>query len=312
MVMDVRKTIILAKIETVYDTDPSPVATVDAILASNVTITETSSAEARGEQWKSLDSFPSVLGEQYAEIKFSTAVMGSGVAGTAPRLGVMLKASAHSETIISNTSVTYAPISQNHQSATFYIYMDGQLQIFTGCRGTGKAMFSAGKIISIEWTFMGRYAAPATIAFPATVTYETTAKLPLVAKSSLFTYNALTALTISEFTMDFGNKVVNRPSLNDPNAIKGFEIVGRKCMVTIDPERQAIITSFNFRSDWLTTTRAVSVVGTRSAGNIMTINVPQFNITKVTQAARNEFQIEKLEGEASALNGDDSYSIVFT
>ena len=311
MVMDVRKAVILAATEATYDVDPVPSATTNAILASDVTVKEAFGVVSRDEQWKFLDSFPSVLGDRMVQIDFETPALGSGAAGTAPRLGVLHKACAESETILSNTSVTYAPVSGNHQSCTLYVYLDGTRHIITGCMGSKKLMFSAGKKLVYKWSFQGRWAARTVTALPATVTYETTAKVPPVCKSCTLTYNAYIGLVVANVEFDDGNKVIKRPSLSDPNAIVGFEITGRAPKFTADPESQ-FLTSFNFRSDVLATTRALIIAAAQAAGNTITLNIPQANLSKIDYGAANNIVLEKLEGECSANNGDDSYSIVYT
>lgn len=311
MVMDVRKTVVLVKAETTYDTDPTPTSTVDALLAMGVEVKENAGVIPRDAQWKFLGQYPSLLGEQWAEVKMRIPVIGSGEANTAPRIGALLKACGHSETILSGVSVTYAPTSSNHGSCTIYVYKDGRLHILTGCRGTGKIGYEAGKALYMEFNMMGRYIVPTVASLPGTVTYESTVKVPPVCKSSTFTYNSKTTLVVGILEMDFGVNVVKRTSLNDANAIKGFEITGREPKFTIDPEAQ-FETSYAFRSDWLTTQRSISVVATRAAGNIITLNIPQSNITGITYEDREGIVVEKVEGECAESSGDDSYSIVFT
>lgn len=311
MVMDIRKTVILAKAETTYDTDPTPSPTVDAILAQEVEIKENAGVIERDVQWKFLDKLPSLEGEKWSEVSFKLPVIGSGTAGTAPRAGALLKSCGLAETVVSNTSVTYAPSSDNHGSVTLYIYKDGRLHIVKGCRGSMKMSFSAGKALMMEYTFMGRYAAPTVASLPATVTYESTIKVPPVCKASTFSYNSKTTLVVGTLEFDLANETVKRISLSDANAIKGFEITGRAPKVSIDPEGQ-FETSYDFRGDRLTTQRALSVNATRAAGNIVTLSIPQFNITKIEYADRDGIVVEKLDGEASASSGNDSFSLAYT
>jgi hypothetical protein len=190
----------------------------------------------RDAQWKFLGQLPSLLGEKWAEITFKVPVIGSGTAGTAPRVGALLKACGHSETVISNTSVTYKPTSGTHGSVTIYAYKDGRLHTLRGCRGTVKQTNEAGKALMHEYNFTGRYTAPTVAALPATVTYETTVKVPPVCKSSVFTYNSKTTLVVGTVELDAGVKVSKRTSLNDANSIAGFEITDREPKFTIDPD----------------------------------------------------------------------------
>lgn len=312
MVMDVKRTILLAKAETTYDTDPTPSATVDSLAVQDAQIKENASPVERNLQLLSLGNFPSLLGEQWAEISFKVAVLGSGTAGTAPRLGALLKACGLSETVVSSTSVTYAPTSSNHGSATIYLFKDGRRHIMTGCRGTFKLVYSAAKELMAEFTLMGRELTPTVTSLPSPVTYETTVRVPPVCKSSNFRYNSKSTLVVANVELDAAMKVVKRVSLNDSNAIAGFEITDRKPMVSIDPEAQ-FETSYDFRGDWLTTQRALAIVATRAAGNIVTLNVPNFNITKIEYADREGIQVEKIEGEATeSTTLNDAFSIAFT
>lgn len=311
MVMIVKKSVLLVKAETTYDTDSSPSGTIDSIIVQNAEIKENSSPIERGVQLNSLGDFASLLGEQWSEISFKVPVIGSGTAGTAPRLGALLKACGLGETVVSNTSVTYAPISANHGSATIYLYKDGRLHTMTGCRGSAKLVYSAGQELMAEFNMMGRYIAPSVASIPST-TYETTVRVPPVCKSTTFQYNSKSTLVVGTLELDLGMKVVKRPSLNDANAIKGFEIMDRKPKASIDPEGQ-FETSYAFRSDWLTTTRALSIVATRAAGNIVTLSIPQFNITKIEYADRDGIVVEKIDGEcAESTTLNDSFSIAFT
>lgn len=311
MVMIVKKSVLLAKAEVTYDTDPTPSGTVDALVVQDAQIKENAEAIERNLQLSSLGDFPSLLGEQWAEITFKLPVIGSGTPGVAPRAGALFKAMGLSETVVSNTSVTYNLVSANHGSATLWLYKDGRLHKMTGCRGTAKLIYAAGKELMLECSLMGRYAIPTVVSIPAT-TYETTVKAPPVCKSTTFQYNSKSTLVVGTLELDMGMKVVKRTSLNDANAIAGFEITDRKPKVSIDPEAQ-FETSYAFRSDWLTTQRALSIVATRAAGNIVTLNVPQFNITKIDYADRDGLLVEKIDGEASeSTTLNDAFSIAFT
>ena len=311
MVMVVKRSLLLAKLETTYDSDPTPSASSNAIAVQDAQIKENATAIERNLQLTSLGDFPSLLGEQWCEITFKVPVVGSGSAGTAPRIGCLLQACGLGETVSGGTSVTYAPVSSGHGSVTIWLYKDGRLHKMTGCRGSFKLSMPAGKEIMAEFTLMGRYAAPTNVSL-ATPTFESTVTLPPICKSTTFQYDSKSTLVVGTFELDAAMNVVKRMSLNDANAIAGFEITDRKPKVTIDPEAQ-IQTSYAFRSDWLTTTRALSIVATRAAGNIVTTNVPQAVITKVEYADRDGVLVEKLELEASESTSlNDSFNIVFT
>lgn len=311
MVMLIKKSVLLAKIESTYDTDPTPGGTTDSLLVMDADIKEIREPYERDVQWKFLDRLPAIEKESYVEVTFKMDVIASGSLALAPRTGALLKACGLAETIQSGVSVTYTVSSSSHGSVTLYLYKDGRLHTITGARGTFKLNFTAGQPLIAEFTFRGRYAAPTVASLPATVTYETTSTLPPVCKSSNFAYNSKTTLITNTVDFDSGIELVKRPSLNDANAVKGFEIVGFKPTCTIDPEAQ-VETSYAFRTDMMSTQRALAVSAIRAAGNNVTLNIPKFNITKVEYDNREGILVEKIEGEASAASGNDAFNIVFS
>ena len=310
MVMLSKKSIVLAKIETTYGTDPTPGST-DVIEAIDATIKEVSGVNERNVQLKTLSSLASLSGEKYSEVTFKVELKGSGSVALAPRLDPLLQACALNPVIASGTSVTYSPLSSAIKSCTLYLYKDGRLHIITGARGTVKAALEAGKQAILEFSFKGLWVTPTVVALP-TVSYETT--VPAVCKGTAFTFNAKTTLVASKMDLDLANSLVQRSSMIATNAIAGFEITGRKPVLSFDVESQ-IETSYGFRADMLTTTRAVSYVVGSAAGNICTINVPKFNITNIEYSDKDGVLIEGLTGECStsaAATGDDELTIVFT
>lgn len=301
--------LLLAKIETIYDTDSAPSAASDSMLAIDPKIKEIVDPVRRPAQVGSLSRLGSVAGSKYAEISFSMELKGSGTAGTAPRIGALLRACGMGNVVVSATSNTYSPESAGFESVTIWLYIDGRVHKVTGCRGDWKIKCEAGQMAMAEFTFKGRYADPALLAL-ATPTLETTT--PQVCKSCLFTYNSRTSLVVKNAELEINNTVAMRPSLNDANAIAGFEITDRDPFLTINPEC-TIETSYNFRGDALNQNlRAVSWVVGATAGNIITFTVPQWNPYWPEYEDRDEILVEKIKGEAVLTSGDDDLNIKFT
>ena len=308
MVMLKRKQVLLAKIETTYGTDVTPAAGDDAILAINPEIKETTEAVERNVNQSTLSNVPSVKGKQFAELTFQVEIKGSGTAGTAPRLGALLQACSYDETVVSNTSVTYEPVSSSQKSITMYLYIDGRRHIITGARGSVKISAEAGSIAILEFTFKGKYQAPTNQAI-VTGTYDT--PLPPVAKSCQFSYNSKTTLCSKSVEIDTANTIAQRDCMSEASGIAGFEITARKPVMTFDVEAQ-IETSYDFRTDQMTNQRAVSFVIGATAGNICTVTVPKYNITDIEYGDAEEILLEKLTGECSINSGDDEIAIAFT
>jgi hypothetical protein len=300
--------LLLAKIETTYDTDPTPTAAANSILALDPSIKEGIDPVRRPAQIGSLSRLGSVDGKKMVEVAFKIEIKGSGTAGTAPRIGPLLRACGFGETIVSNTSVTYLPVSASFESVTIWFYIDGRLHKVTGCRGDVKFTTEAGQFAVAEFTLKGRYAASTLVALP-TPTLETT--LPAVAKSATFQYNSLSTLVVKSGLIEMNNEVVERPSLNDANSIAGFEITGRDPMLTIDPE-MIIETSYAFRTDAFTNQRDVTWVVGSTAGNILTVDVPKFNPYFPEYTDRDEIMVETIKGECAQNSGNDEVSLAFT
>jgi hypothetical protein len=312
MVMLKKKSVLLVKAETVYGTDPTPGPTTDALLVNDANIKEAFGVVERTAQWSFLDTLPSVLGEQYVELSFKVDICGSGTPGTGPRVGALLKACGLAATNSPGVSDTYTVSSGSHVSVTIYLYMDGRQYVVTGCRGkSAKMVWTAGQPLVAEFTMVGLYTAATAAAIPGTVTYESTVKLPSMCKSSAFAYNSKTTLVTNTVELDFGIVSAKRPSVSASTGVAGFEITGFNPKCTIDPECQ-VETSYTFRADQLATTRALTVKSTRAAGNICTLNVPTFLITKIEYADRDGVLVEKVEGECAAGSGNDAFNIVFT
>lgn len=300
--------LILARIETTYDTDPTPSVSSHSLLAMDISFKEIVDPVRRPAQIASLSRLPSVAGQKYAEVSFKVEGKGSGSAGTAPRIGALLRACGFLETISGGTSVTYTPVSSSFESVTIYFFVDGRRHIVTGCRGDVKITCEAGQMSIFEFTMKGRYADPTLVALSSPTLESTT---PSVCKSCNFQYNSKSTLVLKSALIEMNNQVVPRPSLNDANSIAGFEITGRDPMVTIDPE-DLIETSYSFRGDAFVSLRALSWVVGATAGNILTVSIPKFNPYFPEYADRDDILVANIKGEATQNSGNDEVSMVFT
>ena len=172
MALLTRKRVILIEAEASnnYGTDPNPAAT-NVVLVTDLSITPQSSDVVNRDVVRPfLGASEQLLSNTKVECTFSVELAGSGTAGTAPRYGDALKACGLSETVVSSTSVTYAPVQTGFTSVTIHYNVDGVRHIVTGCRGTFELSAEVGAIPTINFTFTGIYNAPTDTALP-TVTY---------------------------------------------------------------------------------------------------------------------------------------------
>lgn len=90
---------IWAKIETTYGTDPVPTASANGIEARNVSFTPMKIATVENDVAQPYFGNSALISVAYeAQISFDIAIQGSGVAGTPPALGPLLRGAAHAET----------------------------------------------------------------------------------------------------------------------------------------------------------------------------------------------------------------------
>jgi len=175
----IRNTVILAKSEVTYGTDPTPTGGANAMLVSNVNINPLQAQNVPRDLITGyMGGFQQLVGNRFVEVSFEVELVGSGTAGSAPAWGPLMLACAFAETITATVRVDYTPVSSAFGSATIYWYDDGLLHKLTGARGNVTVRMGAGGRPVLAFTFRGLYNAP-TAATNATPTY-TAFKVPEV------------------------------------------------------------------------------------------------------------------------------------
>ena len=210
MALLTRKRVILIEAESSYGTDPG-MASSTVVLVRDLSITPQSSDVVNRDVVRPfLGASEQLLANTRVECTFSVELAGSGTAGAAPRYGDALKACGFSESIVSNTSVTYAPVSSSFSSITIHYNIDGVRHIVSGCRGSFSINATVGEIPTIDFNFTGVYATPTDTALP-TVSYGNQAT-PLIFKNGNTTNFQLYSFAgaLQSLTLDVGNSLVYR------------------------------------------------------------------------------------------------------
>jgi len=214
-----RKKYILAKIESTYGTDPTPVAG-DAVLTKNLQINPQQGNRVNRDLDRStIGNDPEIATSRYTTISFDVELAGAGAAGTAPAYGSLLRACGFSETINVGTDVQYDPVSASFESITLYYYHDGELHKITGARGTVSFDLSRDNIPMMSFTFTGLHNDPAA---PTPITPDTadfTTPIPVTdANTPTYTVDSFAAKA-EAFTLDIANNVVYRNVVNAESVI---------------------------------------------------------------------------------------------
>jgi hypothetical protein len=152
----IRKTAILAKLETTYGVDAAPSGAANALVVSNLSINPLNAEYvARDIIRDYLGGAEELAGARYMECGFDIELVGSGALAVAPAWGPLMRSIGFAEVITPAVRVDYVPISGNFESSTIYWYDDGVLHKLLGVRGTASLDLGVGKKPVISFKFMG-------------------------------------------------------------------------------------------------------------------------------------------------------------
>lgn len=284
--MLVRKTTILAKIESSYGVDPTPTASANCLLIKDPQIKPKGESLVRDVLRASLSPLGATIGMKEVEVTFKTELKGTGTRGQLPAFGwegVLFRACGMSETVSAGTSITYQPVSTGFESCTLYIYKDGIRHIVTGCRGSFKITGEVGKPLEVEWSLKGIYNTP-TDASPAAVTVSPVLPQPLL--NAGFTIGAYAAVA-SKIEIDLAATIGARKSINHPAGIVEQMYTGRDTKGSFDPIA-VLEATHPFWQRWTDGTLAAMNLGPIGAtsGNIVTITAPKVQYMEINYGDR--------------------------
>jgi hypothetical protein len=315
-----RNTVILAKSEVTYGTDPTPTGAANAMLVSNVSITPLNAQNVPRDLITGyMGGFQHLVGTRYVECSFDVELVGSGTAGTAPAWGPLMLACGFAEAVTASTRVDYTPVSSSFGSATIYYYDDGLLHKLTGARGNVTFRLGSGGRPVMSFSFLGLYNTPTAAAnatptltgfqVPAVVSEANTADLMLGSTHTVGVAPALTAGTAyPSLGLEFGpnNSVSHIPLLGG----ESVEITSREasCSFQIEPTAAQEVTLMgNVESATLT---SVGLVHGTTGGKKVLVFLPfvqLINPSKQDQAGK---RMVGFDGRVTPSAGNDEMRIV--
>ncbi|GAM63662.1 hypothetical protein JCM19232_2642 [Vibrio ishigakensis] len=311
--MLVTRQIILLAEESTYNDGAVGDPTTDAILVNSVTLSNASARMIERPVIKqTLDPLQQVFGGTMMSVQFTVEVKGSGEAGTAPEIGVALKACGFMETVSAGTSVVYSSTSEDITSCSIEAYQDGVLRKLSGCRGTVSFTMNAGELITADFTFTGHYDSHSDTALP-NATYQSTVPSALINLQGLRigTYTP----KIGSLTIDTANEIVTPADITDEMGFGEVRIVSRDINGTMDPE-MVLLAEQDFLQDWFDGDTKVFTTGEIGAeeGNIISVSIPQLVYRDVAQGERDNLLTDSLTfGCHESLDGTTpALTITFT
>jgi len=309
-----RKKFLIAKIESTYGTDPSPVGGTDAVQVTNLEVTpiESDNVQAATHQgFLGNSTRGTLVANKRVSVTFDVELAGSGTAGTAPAFGPLLKSCGLSETIVSSTSVTYAPVSSSFSSATIYCFYDGTRHKITGARGSVSFNMTAGQFAVASFNFIGIYNAPDDTALSGSFTVANQAAAIEVNDTNVTTatFHGVTNSRIESFDLAMNNELLYKETASNKEVLITNRAPGGTAVI----EAPAVGTTDFFAKAVASATGSTSIVLGGTAGNIVTVNAAQTDITGCSYADTNgviALSMPYLALPTTA--GNNEMSLVFT
>jgi len=305
--------VVLAKLEAVYGTDPTPTGAANAIEIKNVVFTPMAgSSETRDFARSYLGGQSEIPTGLYSKLAGEVELVGSGTAGTAPAWGPIIRALGMAEVISAATSVTYHPISGGMDSVAIYFWMGGTRHVMLGCRGTGSIEINAQKIPVLKFTLTGTFAVPTEVV-PPTTDYSTfkAASVATTNNTPAFTVNGV-SMVLSQYTFDLGNDVQQRLLINresiiivDRNEVISAKVEGTP-MGTLDPFTLANDPNARF---------PVNITHGTAAGYIASIAAPNCQMARLESYENSQKIMEwplKMKPLPNSGTGNDQFTLTLT
>ncbi|MDE2102462.1 MAG: hypothetical protein KGL39_34770 [Patescibacteria group bacterium] len=315
MTLLVQHQLILAKIETAYNTDADPAPATNSILVQDLSWTQHGLRMEKRPALRvdSISPLQPVYGGELCQIEFTCEVKGSGTAGTAPEIDPLLQACGMAATIAASISVTYAPISTNSgiKSCTIYHEYDGNVQKLTGCMGTVNFTIKSGMIVTAKFTFTGHVESRVAGAL-GTPTFNATVPVAAINMSGLLI--GAYAPVAQSFALDVGTKVETPANLGAADGYGPIMISERDSKGTIEVEADLLgnVDFFTDISDGTAINFTTGAIGS-AAGNKVTFNVPQLVVTGIKPGNSNGIITATVDYQAvESSTPDTNFSIEFT
>ena len=306
-----RKRSILAKAESSYGSDPTPTGSANYVQVIDLNIEPIVSDEVSRDLIRPyMGNYEVIPANTRVNVTFDVEMSGSGSAGTAPKYGAILKACGLSETVVSSTSVTYAPVTTPSDSVTLFVNYDGIRHKVTGARGTFSLNCEVNNIPRISFSLTGIFNAPTDTALP-TVTVSNQAS-PLIFKNGSTSNFAIFgfAAALQSWNLDFNNEAIYRELVG---GTKEVLITDRRPSGTAVIESPAL-SAHNFFTDYTGTSTGTNtwLHGT-VAGNKGTVSCPQTDLGQPTYEESDGITMLSLPFMATpTASANNEFSLVYT
>ncbi|QBC44461.1 hypothetical protein C1H71_13585 [Iodobacter fluviatilis] len=239
------------------------------------------------------------------KIEASAELAGSGVAGTAPNVDVLLRACGMAAVATASVSVAYNPISAGFESATLYFNQDGLLHKATGSRGTWSLEMTAKGIPKLKFTMTGIYN-PVVDAAQLAPTFSAVQIPVLVGPATTIALHGFSG-RVQSLNINLGANIAYRELVN----YKGVELTDRDVEGDITLEMPTIAAKNWFDAALTVGTGALAVVHGATAGNIVQIDAPRGSVNSPAYEYADGITMLKMGIALTPLAGNDEIKLTF-
>lgn len=225
---------LLAKIESVYATDPTPTTADNGVrLSSRVWSTMRIQHTYPNRRIESASGSlirvaPAPPRGRIAELELNVEITGYGAAysgANLPPAHPLFRACGLGQAVVTtggSESVTYTRADTGHESCTVWAYAGANLYKITGCRGTLRWTVSPGGLLGVTFMLRGVMRTdPAATALPS-ITYSS--QVPPAAVATAVTIGGVSSMDVGSCEFETGATVVQVPGANATDGVAGFEI----------------------------------------------------------------------------------------
>jgi hypothetical protein len=245
-------------------------------------------------------------------LQFSCEAVGSGVAGTPPLYGLLLRGCGLDETIVQSgeplapSSVEYEPVSEEEEAVDLFYYHDGVLHALTGCRGNVTLAMNPGSSPLFQFNFLGLHVDPEDAVMP-TVDFSTwPVPVPVTAQNtgdfSLHGYSG----NATAFSIDLAQQVVYRNVIGEESIMLSDRRPSGSITVEdpllSDKDFHAIVKAH--------TLGALTLRHGTEAGKIVEVSAPQVQLVQPQEGDSDGISTLQMAMRLMPQDGDDEIKII--
>lgn len=319
-----RKTAILVQNETTYGTAATATPSTDAVLTTEPSINLDAQLLERNYTRPSLSPTQPIIGRKLVNVGFQTELKSQdevldGVSSNPIEIDPILRMAGLDPTYTVETSapssndgyVTYAPLSDDQESATMEIYVGSEVKhLITGCYASLLFEFIAGQYPMMTVDVRGKYNEPSDTSVSGAV-YAS--DIPVQSESLSMVFGAVASTVVRSFSLNMNNEIVERPDLNSTEGLKGLRISGRNPTVSFRVEKELVATWNIYAALDAGTTYATSFTHGSSDGQKILVTIPKLVLTNITEAEDAGIAVLDVEAlcAANSGDGDDEFTLKF-